>query len=173
MPDQDNKLSKSLDELLATYTDQVVDSQSPADIPLSEDPEIKALQETILHLRSNIPSVLSQENAQEIKETAFKVWEKQYRPKPSWVDNLKQNLASPPKRGYQSTTRRRQAAAIRIASAAIIVIIAAFVLFPTADLNGGSTSGAATGELSPWVLLGGGLIIGGVGLWWWLISRRK
>ena len=36
-----------------------------------------------------------------------------------------------------------------------------------------ATSGAAAGEISPWVLVGGLLLIGGVGLWWWLGSRRK
>jgi hypothetical protein len=173
MPDQENKQSNSIDELLAAYTDQVIDSQSPADIPLSEDPEIQALQETILQLRSNIPSAPSQESTQEIKENAFMAWETQYQPKQSWAAKIKQNLASPPRRGYQSATRRRQAAAIRIASAAIIVIIAAFILLPTTDLNGGATSGAATGELSPWALIGGALLVSTVGIWWWLNSRRK
>lgn len=173
MPDQENKQSKSIDELLAAYADQVIDSQSPEDIPFSEDPEIQALQKTILQLRSNIPSARSQKSVQEIKESAFKAWKDQYQPKQSWASKIKQNLAPPPQKGYQSTTRRRQAAAIRIASAAIIVIIATFILLPTTDLNGGSTSGAATGELSPWALIGGALLVGGVGLWWWLNSRRK
>jgi hypothetical protein len=173
MPDQENKQSKSIDELLSAYTDQVIDSQSPADIPLSEDPEIKALQETILQLRNNIPGAPSQKSTQMIKENAFKVWDEKYRPKQSWAAKIKQNLGAPPQKGYQSTTRRRQAAAIRIASAAIIVIIAAFILLPTADLNGGSTSGAATGELSPWALIGGALLVSAVGFWWWLNSRRK
>ena len=173
MPDQDNKKHKSINELLAAYADQVLDSESPTDIPLSEDPEIMALQKTILHLGKDSPPTDDQESANRIKENVLHAWEEQYRPKQSWLAKIKQTLAPPPKKSYQSTARRRQITVVRIASAVVLMIIVAFILMPSSDLTGGSTSGAAVGELSPWVLLGGGLLVGAIGLWWWLNSRRK
>jgi hypothetical protein len=173
MPDHDNKQQKTIDELLAAYADQVLDSETPTDIPLSEDPEIMALQKTILQLRKDPSLTDSQKSAEKIKGNLLQVWEEQYRPKQSWLAKIKQILIPPPQKSYQSTTRRRQIAAVRIASAAVLMIIVAFILLPSAELSGGSTSGAATGELNPWVLLGGALLVGAGGLWWWLNSRRK
>lgn len=173
MPDQEHNQDRSIEELLAAYTDQVIESQTPEAIPLSEDPEIKGLQETILQLRKEIPATTSQKSANAIKGNVLKAWQEQYQPKQTLTDKIKQILTLPPRKRYQSAVRRRQIAAVRIASAAILMIIVAFILLPSADLSDGSTSGAAAGEVSPWVLIGGLLLIGGVGLWWWLDSRRK
>lgn len=172
MPDQQNE-HKSTDEILAGFADQIIDNLSPAEILFSENPEIKALQETMQYLKKEIPTESPVGSAKKIRGQVNKIWEAEYRPQPSLVDKIKQNLNSAPQKKYKSATRRRQITVVRITAAAILVIIAAFILLPSVNLDGGSTSGAAGGELGPWAIIGGLILVGAVALWWWLDSRRK
>jgi hypothetical protein len=173
MSDHEKRSQQSIDELLAAYADKIQSSPDPTAIPQSGDEEIKALQETIMLLNQDVPEAPSTASAESIKANVFKAWEKQYQPKATLGEKLNQMLPKPVKPAYQSRTRRRQIAALRFTAAAALVIIAAFIVLPAVGISDGSTSGTAFGEVGPWGLLGGLLLLGGFGIWWWLTTRRK
>lgn len=172
MSDHNQPNNRSIDELLAAYTDQVQAAEDPSAIPLSEDKEIRQLQETVLQLHQAAPSSPSRAKAQQLKPAVLEAWQAQCQPKPKMLQRLQQMFAPPEKSGYQSISRRRQQTALRLTAAAALVIIAAFVILPSVGISGGTTSGTAAGDLGWWPLIAGVLFLGGYGVWWWL-SRNK
>ena len=62
---------------------------------------------------------------------------------------------------------------LRISAAAVVVILATFVFLPDSNLSGGSTSGAAIGDINPWIIIGGLILLGGAALIYWIKSRRN
>ncbi|MEN8241859.1 MAG: hypothetical protein ABFS17_08055 [Chloroflexota bacterium] len=174
MPDRNRDHQERIDQILSDFADQVIGSDHPNAVPLSDDQQINLLQATVLRLNQHAPTSASPESSEKIKKNLDLAWEKQHRNKISLFSRIREALKPAAQtRRYQSATRRRQQTALRISAAAIIVLIAAFVFLPDSGISGGATSGAAAGDLNPWIIAGGLALLGGIALWWWIKSRRN
>ena len=174
MPDLEQNDQKRIDQLLSAFADQIIESDNPASVPLSDEKAVKELQETVLQLNQLTPKPITQASADKIKRNLGLAWNEQYKQKPSLLEKFIELIKVPTRsKGYISTSRRRQMMATRIAAAAIAVVIVTFVVLPGLNISGGSTSGTANGELNPWLIGAGLVLFGAFGLWWWLTSRRN
>jgi hypothetical protein len=170
MPNQANHNPKYLDDSLAEFVDGLLGGKSPAELGMSDEPELRELQQTALTLYQTLqaaqPSTetarsirrrLTSAQAEAGKDTKNQsIWE--------WLKKmLGVNQAA-----WHSAKRRRRAVLVRFAFAAVLVLI---VLGPFLTSQDGTLPGAAidTGWL-PLVLLS---IAGGGAFVWWLSRRGR
>ncbi len=163
----------NLDEALAKLSDQLLEGAPIDPASLSQDPQTRKLQETLLQLHQTPAPEPSMESKQRIQQHVQRAWEEQFAPKSKpnplkvWLKELGGS-----RRGYRSLAHQRQARAARVAVAALAITILLAVIVPHAALPGGSTSAAATGQLGLWplwIVLAGAVIYG---LWWWRNKRK-
>ena len=173
MPEQ-RKKNHQIEETLSGFADQVIGTKNPSAVPLSADEQINQLQKTVLQLNEIRPKPASVESAEKIQKNLQSAWKEAHTRNPSLIENLLKRFKPRTKATrYRSSSRRRQIMVTRVATAAVVVILAAFVFLPDSGISGGSTSGAAAGDLNPWVIIGGLGLLGGTALWWWFKSRRN
>lgn len=169
---QSDRARDPLDDVLASFTDQVLASGKDPGAPRSDLPELRALEDMVLRLQRNLPATpISPAVNRKMQAKLAAHWAAEG-PRPTTI-SLKERLRNllQPKPGWQSSAARQRTWILRTAAAAVVFILAAvFIFSPTL---GGGLSGTAglEGGTAPLlaILLVAGVLIAAV---WW-IRRQK
>lgn len=170
MTDQPTSEDRYMDDQLAEFADQVISSQSPENVPTSEDENMRDLENTIVKIQGNVVEggpdarMASRIKANVLREFAEEFGGAEERVESQgWLSRLFPKR----KKSWQSAASRNRGMALRIAAVAVAIIL---ILIPFANLPQGDLAGAAIGDISLIPVL---LIVVAAGVVTYFLFRRK
>ena len=163
-----------LDEHLAAFADQVLaGSVTDQDPVLSDQPGMRLLQSTVLHLHRSLPDLtISEAMSRRMRSRLAAHWAKEG-PKPQTA-SLWARLRAwllPERQGWQSSRALQRAWALRTVAVALVVILAVVVVFSPTLGDGLTGTAGLEGGSAPLAILA--VFVVGVAAWWWISRRRK
>lgn len=153
-----------LDAQLAAFTDALLQRrEGSATPPLSDDPELRALEEMVIQMHQTLTTAdPDPATARAIQSTLTREWQRRHPPRPAepwWASWQRRLLPS-----------RTQRPLFALAMAAAVVLLA--LLVAPALPTQGSLPGSALGALPATPIIAGlALALGGL-LWWAISSKR-
>lgn len=152
MADRPEKNLPSQDELLAAFTDQVLDAhQDELVVPTTDDPDLRALEQTVLRIKKTFGNEMpTMQTAQRIRsrlEKEFRLEQQKVQARsspqepdhPGWLSRLIR----------RSNVQRQRTLALGLAFACIILLASLVVFFPNME----SPPAGAAGMVTEWLPL--------------------
>lgn len=161
--------NRTADDELAAFTDEILGKRTPQDKdPFSPDPDLRALQQTVLHLKNTHPDDEPSEAAiQRMRQNIVAQWKQRasLTRAPFWKRFFP--ARKPASQKWQSLNiRRRKSLAIYLATAVLVLFVSILLL-----KNTGLLQPAASGQnLNAGIFIAfGGLIL--LALWFFVRKR--
>ncbi len=156
-----------LDDALASFTDQALAGGSDQRSALSDQPDLRLLEDMVLRLQRNLPTTpVSASVRRQMQSRLATHWAAEG-PCPKTIslgDRLRSLL--PKTQGWQSSAARQRAWMLRTAAVAVVIVLAAILIFsPSLGENLSGTAGLQGGAapLLAVLLIAAGLV---AAAWW-------
>jgi hypothetical protein len=175
--------TQQLDDQLAAFVDQVLAGGiANQDLTLSDQSELRSLQDIVLRLRRNLPDTpVSATMSRQMQSKLSAHWATEG-PKPQPASPLAARIAStwarlrswllPERQVWQSSSARQRAWTLRAVTVTLVVILAVVAVFsPILSDNLAGTAGLEGGAVPLAILLIGIVVV--VVAWWWVRRKRK